>query len=455
MSARVLVVDDIEANIRLLQAKLEVEYYEVLTASSGAQALEMAALEQPDIVLLDVMMPEMDGFEVCRRLKAHVSTHHIPVVLVTALDGRRDRLTGLQSGADDFLTKPIDDVALFARVRSLTRLKHVIDELRQREASGRRLGVIEGAVARLSASGARVVVADDVEHQAHRIANELAQDQRPMLEADPAKALIAVRARADLLIINAASKGFDGLRLAAQVRAEEATRHVPILAIVDPDQRQRAAKALELGVNDILHRPIDPEELAARVKTLVRQKRYTDVLRNTLDYSLELAVTDTLTGLHNRRYMTTHAGPLVHHAMGGGGPVSALLVDIDHFKRVNDTFGHDVGDEVLKEFAVRLATNVRGIDLACRFGGEEFVVLMPETRLQDALRIAERLRLHVSGSPFRVPGVAEPLSVTISVGVACTEGRTSDTPEALLKRADEGVYDAKTHGRNQVVSRAA
>jgi two-component system cell cycle response regulator len=454
MSARVLVVDDIEANVRLLQAKLEVEYYEVLTAPEGQTALEIAAREQPDIVLLDVMMPLMDGFEVCRRLKSNPATQHIPVVLVTALDGRRDRLTGLEAGADDFLTKPIDDVALFARVRSLTRLKHVLDELRQREASGRRLGVIEGAVARLSASGARIVIADDVEHQAHRISMELSLDHRPVVEAAPEKALIAVRARADLLIVNAASKGFDGLRLAAQVRSEEATRHIPILAIVEQDERARSVKALELGINDILSRPIDPEELAARVKTLIRQKRYTDVLRNTLDYSLELAVTDTLTGLHNRRYMTTQAGPLVQRATLGGGAVAALLVDIDHFKRINDTFGHDVGDEILKEFAVRLATNVRGIDLACRCGGEEFVVIMPDTELKDALRIAERLRLHVSGTPFRVPGLANPLSVTISVGVSSTLGE-GDTPDALLKRADEAVYEAKAHGRNQVISRAA
>jgi two-component system cell cycle response regulator len=454
MSGRVLVVDDIEANVRLLQAKLEVEYYEVLTASGGQIALEIAALKQPDIILLDVMMPEMDGFEVCRRLKANVATQHIPVVLVTALDGRRDRLTGLEAGADDFLTKPIDDVALFARVRSLTRLKRVIDDLRQREASGRRLGVIEGAGVRLSVSGARIIIADDLEHQAQRIAGELAHDHRPVIEPEPEKALAAVHARADLLIVNSASKGFDGLRLAAQVRSDEATRHIPILAVVDPEDKRRAVKALEIGINDILSRPIDPEELAARVKSLIRQKRYSDVLRNTLDNGLELAVTDALTGLHNRRYMTTHAGALVQRASLGGDPVAALLVDIDHFKRINDTFGHDVGDEVLKEFAVRLATNVRGIDLACRYGGEEFVVIMPDTELKDALRIAERLRLHVAGSPFRAPGLAEPLSVTISIGVACTEG-AGDTQDALLKRADEAVYEAKAHGRNQVVSHAA
>jgi two-component system cell cycle response regulator len=275
-----------------------------------------------------------------------------------------------------------------------------------------------------------------------------------VVETDPEKALLATRARADLLIVNTTAKAFDGLRLVAQVRSDEATRHTPILAIVEASERPRVLKALELGVNDLLARPIDPEELAARVRTLIRQKRYTDFLRNNLDQSLELAVTDPLTGLHNRRYMAGQLGALVHRATRGGDPVAALLIDIDHFKPINDSFGHDVGDEVLREFAVRLATNVRAMDLACRFGGEEFVVIMPDTGLEVAQRIAERLRLHVAGSPFRVGGIEEPLAVTISIGVACTAGET-DTPDALLKRADEAVYDAKARGRNQVVARAA
>jgi two-component system cell cycle response regulator len=453
MSARILVVDDIEANVRLLEAKLSAEYYEVTTADGGLAALQRAAAEPPDLVLLDVMMPGMDGFEVCRRLKAHPATGHVPVVMVTALDGRLDRLTGLEAGADDFLTKPIDDVALMARVRSLTRMKIVIDELRQREASGRRMGVIEGVGARLGGAGGRILIADDQPRQARRIADELAVAHRPVVEPDPEKALIAARARVDLLIVNIAAQGFDGLRLAAQVRSDEASRHLPILAVIEPSERGRMVKALELGVNDLIARPVDPEELAARVRSLIRHKRYTDVLRNNLDQSLELAVTDALTGLHNRRYMSGQLGAMVRRAMRGGEPVAALLVDIDHFKRINDSFGHDVGDEVLREFAVRLATNVRAVDLACRYGGEEFVVIMPETGLAVAERIAERLRLHVAGSPFRLPGVEDPLAVTISIGVACT--RPGDTPEALLKRADEAVYAAKAQGRNQVVAKAA
>ncbi|MET0337026.1 MAG: PleD family two-component system response regulator, partial [Caulobacter sp.] len=454
MSARILVVDDIEANVRLLEAKLTAEYYDVSHAYDGVTALAMAAEQRPDIILLDVMMPGMDGFAVCRRLKDDPATRHIPVVLVTALDGRADRIAGLEAGADDFLTKPIDDALLMARVRSLTRLKLVIDELRQREASGRRIGVIAGAAARLGGTGGRVLIVDDNERQAQRLIDDLTIDHRPVWERDVEKAQVASRGPVDLVLVNATAKTFDGLRFAAAMRSDEATRHIPVITIVDPDDRSRLVKALEIGVNDILAKPIDPQELAARARTQIKRKRYTDFLRDNLDHSLELAVTDQLTGLHNRRYMVGQLGALVTRAVRGGEPVAAMMIDIDHFKQINDTFGHDVGDEVLREFAVRLASNVRAIDLPCRYGGEEFTVIMPDTRIEDAERIAERIRTHVAGSPFRVAGGTELLTATISIGVAATLDE-SDTPEALLKRADSAVYEAKASGRNRVIARTS
>ncbi|NBB52752.1 PleD family two-component system response regulator [Rhizobium sp. CRIBSB] len=454
MTARILVIDDVDANVRLLEAKLTLEYYEVITGHDGPSALRLAAEEKPDIILLDVMMPGMDGFETCRRLKADPVTRHIPVVLVTALDGREERIKGLDAGADDFVTKPIDDVILLARVRSLTRLKAVMDELREREESGRRLGVDTDASGRLRAAGGRVLILDDNAGQAERIAAQLSGEHRPVIEPDPAAGLIAARGPVDLVIVNVAAHGFDGLRTVAQLRSTEASRRVPIVAVVDSADRLRLVKALELGVNDILPRPVDPEELSARARTQIRRKRYVDFLREKLDYSLEMAVTDALTGLHNRRYMSSQLQALVTRANHSGPSVSVLVLDIDHFKAVNDGFGHDAGDEVLREFAVRMATNVRAIDLPCRMGGEEFVVVMPETQMEDALRIAERIRRDVAEAPFPVMGGREHLTVTISIGVASTSG-PSDTPDALLKRADQGVYEAKTCGRNRVIARAA
>lgn len=454
MTARILVVDDVEPNVRLLEAKLTLEYYEVLTACDGATALEIASEERPDIILLDVMMPGMDGFETCRRLKADPVTRHIPVVLVTALDGREDKIKGLDAGADDFVTKPIDDVILFARVKSLVRLKSVMDELREREESGRRLGVDTDGAGRLRGSGGRVLIVDDNERQAATMVEHLAGEHRPTVEPDPAAALIAARGPVDLMIVNVANGGFDGLRFVAQIRSTEASRRLPILAVIDQSDRPRLLKALELGVNDILPRPVDPEELEARTRTQIKRKRYADFLKQKLDYSLEMAVTDALTGLHNRRYMAGQLQALMSRAGQGGDPVAVLVMDIDHFKSVNDSFGHDAGDEVLREFAVRLATNVRAIDLPCRLGGEEFVVVMPGAGLEDALRVADRIRRDVAAQPFPIMGGAEGLTITVSVGVAASIGET-DTPEALLKRADEGVYEAKAKGRNRVIGRAA
>jgi two-component system cell cycle response regulator len=454
MTARILVVDDVEPNVRLLEAKLTIEYYDVLSCHDGLTALKLASDEKPDIILLDVMMPGMDGFETCKRLKADPETRHIPVVLVTALDGREDRIRGLDAGADDFLTKPLDDLVLFARVRSLVRLKLIMDELREREESGRRLGVSTDGAGRLRGSGGRVLIVDDNDRQSAKIVEELSREHRPTVETDAGAALLASRGMIDLMIVNTVADTFDGLRLIAQVRSAEPTRHLPILAIVDAAERPRLVKALELGVNDILSKPIDSEELAARARTQIRRKRYTDFLREKLDYSLEMAVTDALTGLHNRRYMAGQLQAFVQRANHGGDPVAVLVLDIDHFKSVNDGFGHDAGDEVLTEFAVRLATNVRAVDLPCRLGGEEFVVVMPDTTLADAHRIADRIRRDIGLAPFRVMGGKEHLTVTVSIGVSATIG-SDDTPEALLKRADEGVYEAKASGRNQVIARAA
>lgn len=454
MTARVLIVDDVEANVRLLEAKLTIEYYDVLSAHDGPTALEVAAREAPDLILLDVMMPGMDGFETCRRLKAHPDLRHVPVVLVTALDGREDRIRGLEAGADDFLTKPIDDLMLMARVKSLTRLKAITDELRDREESGRRLGVSADAAARLKATGGRVLVLDDSERQAVRILEGVAGEHRAAVETNPAVALEAVKGSLDLLIVSLAAAEFDGLRVVAQARSTEASRRTPVLAVVDPIDRPRMVKALELGANDILTRPVDVEELRARARTLIRRKRHADFLRQKLDYSLEMAVTDALTGLHNRRYMAGQLQALVGRAVQGGEPVSLLILDIDHFKAVNDGFGHDAGDDVLREFAVRIATNVRAVDLPCRLGGEEFVVVMPGAPIEAAVRVADRIRRDVAGAPFRVLDGQAMLDVTVSIGVATVAG-ADDTPETLLKRADEGVYEAKRRGRDQVVARAA
>jgi two-component system, cell cycle response regulator len=456
LSARILVVDDLEANRRLLEAKLSTEYYDVLTARRGEEAVQTAKRERPDIILMDVMMPGgIDGFEACRRIKAMPETRHIPVVMITTLDDRDNRLRGLQAGAEDFLTKPIDDVQLIARVKSLISLKVVIDELRAREASGRKLGVIGEDlrpdpvdVHRLVAGN--VLLVDDNPIQIKRIMAALGVEHRvTLLGADEPN-----NAPPDLVVVSVTAKSFDGFRVIARMRSGEPTRHLPILAVVEPDDRDRAVRALELGAHDIIVRPIDDDEIVARARTLMRRKRYMDALRTRLDQSLELAITDQLTGLYNRRFLFAQLAPLVQRAQCGGDPVSVMVIDLDHFKRINDTYGHDIGDEVLKEFSARLSANVRPSDFACRMGGEEFVVIMPHTTGDVGCLAAERMRRQICASAFPITAAQDALPITVSIGVACSEN-ADDSADILLKRADEGLYEAKRAGRNRVMGKGA
>ncbi len=454
MTARVLVVDDILANVRLLEAKLSAEYFEVLTAMNGNDALESIQRSKPDIVLLDVMMPGIDGIEVCRQIKNNAQTHHIPVVMVTALDQPEDRVKGLEAGADDFLTKPVNDLALFCRVKSLVRLKMLTDELRARSPNGETVRLINRQEKGPLRPG-KVLVIDSRAAASDRTKSALVPHHEVTVIDDPLTAVThAAETRYELIIVNLDMDNFDGLRLCSQLKSLERTRQVPILIVVAPDDHQRLLRALDMGVNDYLIRPIDKQELLARANTQIRRCRYTDQLRSHVQTTMELAVTDALTGLYNRRYMESQTTALVEHAINRGKPLALLALDVDHFKAVNDENGHAVGDRVLQEMASRLKQVIRNIDMICRIGGEEFLIVLPNTNVEVAAKIADRMRRNVSGTPFNVGALNGPLNVTVSIGVAAIESQ-SDTMESILKRADEALYSAKRAGRNRVNSTAA
>ncbi|WP_181702754.1 PleD family two-component system response regulator [Chthonobacter albigriseus] len=456
MTARILVVDDISANVKLMEARLMAEYFDVQTATTGQEALDILERSSCDIVLLDVMMPGMDGFETCRRIKANPKTTHIPVIMVTALDQAADRVRGLESGADDFLTKPVSDMALITRVKSLVRLKMLTDELHLRATQGHAGGEERITLADLTKGApGRVLIVDDRRSSFERISQTLVAENAVDIETVPQEALFkAAEGNYDLILVNISLGQYDALRLCSQLRSLERTRTLPILLVAEPEDNARLLRGIELGVNDYLVRPIDKQELMARVRTQVRRKRYTDKLRDNVQLTMEMALMDSLTGLHNRRYLDSHLATLVDQSIARDRELAVLVVDIDFFKSVNDTYGHDVGDDVLREFARRIRRNVRGIDIACRMGGEEFVIVMPETDREMACLVAERLRQRVAGEPFVASNGTTTLSVTISIGIASLSA-PDDTPDSMLKRADLALYQAKREGRNRVVADAA
>jgi diguanylate cyclase (GGDEF)-like protein len=305
--ARILIVDDHEDNIELLRARLEARGYCIDTAMDGEQALARVANTAPDLILLDVMMPRIDGFEVVRRLKADKTLPFIPIILQTALDSTEHKVEGLDAGADDYITKPINFAELEARVKSMLRIKALQDALEERE-------------------------------------RELSE------------------------------------------------------------------------VNSRL---------------------------------LKMAQTDSLTELDNRRYLEQRLDEMFEHSRRLREPVAVVLCDLDRFKSVNDTYGHQVGDVVLKELARILKKEAREIDRVGRYGGEEFMLLLPGTVLDAAVTFAERVRKAVEAHTFSFDGGT--LQRTMSCGVAAWPHPRIADCDALVKAADDALYVAKETGRNRVI----
>ncbi|MGL4974816.1 MAG: PleD family two-component system response regulator, partial [Bosea sp. (in: a-proteobacteria)] len=366
-------------------------------------------------------------------------------------------LKGLDAGADDFLTKPLDDTALFARVRSLLRLKAVTDELRTRAMASRELGFGDPLAAAASETGlnARILLVEDRASSSERLKTALSAFHSVDVEPDPHAALMAAAEGGhEVILVSLDLQGHDGLRVCSQLRSLDRTRHSAVLMLGEAEDQGRILRGLEIGAHDFLIRPVDRNELLARVRTQVKRKRYGDRLRESVQNSMEMAVVDQLTGLHNRRYLDSHMGGLFDESALRARALSMLVLDVDKFKSVNDTYGHDAGDEVLREFALRVKAGTRGVDLIARFGGEEVVAVLPDTMQDAAQAVAERIRERVEAEPFQIHNGTKSIRITVSIGVASRRAGDASAQE-LMKRADEALYKAKETGRNRVVVAAA
>ncbi len=449
MTANVLVVDDLEINVKLLEAKLLSEYYAVFTANNSKDALQILANNKIDVVLLDVMMPGEDGFATCIKIKENPDTTHIPVIMVTALSDTEDRIKGLEAGADEFLTKPIDDTALFARVRSLARMKAVIDELKLRNNTNAELG---GSVIEMKEdfTDSKILLINDDVIQARNIHKILlAITTNIKIIADIKELEEDAEYIPDLVIISCQLENGDPLRISVMIRANNKFHDVVLILLAEEENNAVVIKGLELGINDYFTYPIEQNELLARIRTQLRRKYYQDSLRNDLEQSVNLSIKDGLTGVFNRHYFDIHIKQIIEKANGSKRPLCMLMCDIDHFKQVNDTYGHQAGDIVLKAVTAVLKDTFRVTDLVARYGGEEFAVLLNDVPMDEAMYIAERARKKIESIDFKIKTEENPIKITISIGV--TSYKIGESITEFIERADKALYEAKESGRNKTV----
>ena len=453
MTGRILVVDDLLPNVKLLEVKLEQEYYEVITAYDGFQALKILQSEEIDIVLLDVMMPGKDGFETCQEIKCDPDLMHIPIVMVTALNDIQDRVKGLESGADDFITKPIDDLALFARIRSLLRMKMMTDQLlTQYKSNAEMMGNKNDIILATDTSRAKITLIDTDQLQIDSIKSYLANMHHEItIITDTATILDVIDINCETIILGMNLDDQDGLRICSQIRGKPELRHIPILMLADEEDKDKLLKSLEVGANDYIIMPADKNEVIARTNTSIRKKRYHNLLKTDLEETVHMAHIDPLTKAYNRRYFETHYTHLFAEAKAQKEDLVLILLDIDRFKQVNDIHGHQVGDMILCGLVKIIKTFIRTYDFAARFGGEEFVIVMPKINLEIGKKIAERILAGITSHPFETKTAAKSLYITASIGLSSIDHTPNETTDILLKRIDAAAYEAKHTGRNRIV----
>ncbi len=410
---RILVVDDDPQVARLFSAILREEGYEVLVGSHGGDAVSKARGESPDLILLDVQMPDMDGYEATRLLKSDASTRGIPIILITGLYEPENKLKGLEAGADEFLPKPVDRTELLVRIRWMLRLKEYQEQLLNRSlslAAGR--GVSEDADRPEAFPGAngveavrsgphRVLVLLEDGRERNLVTSGLAGSRYHLVTAslhDDPQALL--KRNVDLLVLDHSMPP----ELLSAVRAK--AKNLPTLAAVPPDDAELRVRLLDGGVSELLIRPFNAREVAWRAARLLRQKAELDSLEERYRTALSAASNDSMTKLSNHGYFRKVLELEVKRSHRQKHPTSLIMLDIDDFKAKNDSFGHAAGDIILIETAERIRRSVREIDLPARYGGEEFAVILPYANRAGAAVVAERIRSAIASAALchRKPG---------------------------------------------------
>ena len=458
MSGKILIIDPVSTNRIVLRVKMMAAQYSVETCETCQDAVSMIDDVCPDLILINLDSDSEDGFDFCRALRSKAHTRDIAIISTGASHNSQIRFRALDAGADDVLPRPISDTLLLARIRSLLRRRNTHLDLALRDTTGQALGFENDRATFRPAAHVSVISHHAKEGVALLSRLQAGLGQRVQLISGHVRFdTFPDKARPDLFVIH----GADGLlrqsallQLVCNLRTRAETSRAAQLVVVPPHEMEMAAMLMDLGVTDVVFADASEDELALRAKKLIEAKSIEDDLRDRVRRGLQAAVTDPLTGLYNRRYAEAHLQNVMRQGLSVPRTIAMIMLDIDHFKSINDSHGHAAGDAVLTQFADRLRTAIREDDLLARVGGEEFVIVMADTTAERAKETAERIRRLIGDRAFDLPDSGTDLRVTASLGISRHDGAGDTTPSPglgdLFKHADTALYRAKSAGRDAV-----
>jgi len=456
MSRKILIIDSVATNRIVLRVKMKAAQYDVVAFANCAEAGEHVRSDPPDLLLINLSDPTEDRYAFCRKLRSDAATANLGIIALGMDDTAKARFAALDAGADDVLPRPVSDTLLLARVRHLLRRWNLYQEWTMQDGTNASFGWEEeradslnpAAVLLLSDNPAMCVDLSGLLQAGLGHAVRQLPATRVLTSATPARV-------PDLYVIDASDahcKPDRLMQLVSDLHGCAERRFAGRMVIVPRNRPDLAALFLDLGADDVVRADVSPCEMGLRARNLIRHKARQDRMRERVRDGLTASVTDCLTGLRNRRYAEQHLHRIAEQAHEAKCDYALMMLDIDHFKQINDRYGHAAGDAVLKQLALRLTRCFRKIDLIARMGGEEFLVAMPRTSTEEAALAAERLRHVVDATPFSTGAGGPTVRVTISIGVAIDQPDAPLPPSLteMLDRADGALYAAKSGGRNMV-----
>ena len=454
LKSRILIVDDDPANVKLLKAKLSLNAFMTIEAFSGKECLNKAQKEHPDLILLDIMMPGIDGFEITRILKRDKTTRDIPIIHVTALDRSINRIRSLEAGADEFLNKPINTEELLTRIRSLLRLKKYCEQLKTRKESKRRFLSPEKqnfAFQNMDLKAAILVVDTNEKDVAFYEKNLCAYCSSLFITGSGKEALNIVESKPiDIVILDISLLDMDGYEVCRRLKKTDRTRNIQVMTITSKTDIKSKIRAIELGTDDYLIKPVGSLELKARIKSFIRKKVYLDILVAKYESAFHSAITDQLTNLYNHAFFKHYLELELTRALRQKHPLTLLIIDIDDFKQINDYYGHQEGDRILRKMGHIFRSSVREIDVCARYGGDEFAVVLPYADRVIGGMIAERLWKKIALIKNKQEKRAENEYIKVSIGISVCPQDALDV-QGLIQKADMAMYQSKKNGKNRII----